>query len=139
MQLTKQYVCRLDCKPEINIIPKNTTTTTTVAPPNPGLVSSYLSIYLSIYLYLSRPNHEHPNTMDTQSIIGLIIWFLCVLYSSVGSSSATSASKLTGTDQVLLNRDDGAGRDIYLYLSVYLSIYIYLSICLFFCLRPVEP
>lgn len=78
---------RLDCKPEINILP-NTTDTTTL-PPGPD-------------------DAVHPS-LDTQSIIGLVIWFLCVLYSSIGSSSASSASKLTGTDQVLLNKDDGAG------------------------------
>lgn len=80
---------RLDCKPDI--LPSNTTT---IAPPTTGT------------------DPVHPNTMDTQSIIGLIIWFLCVLYSSIGSSSATSASKLTGTDQVLLNKDDGTGGNV---------------------------
>ena len=33
---------------------------------------------------------SHP--MDAQSIIGLIIWFLCVLYSSIRTSSSSQAS-----------------------------------------------
>jgi len=88
----------LNCKPKINILPSNTTTTTTVSPP----------------LTTDSPdpdNMVHPS-FDTQSIVGLVLWFLCVLYSSVGTSSATSASKLTGTDQVLLKQDENAGGDV---------------------------
>ena len=35
-----------------------------------------------------QPSHR----MDTTSIIGLIIWFLCLLYSSMRTSSSTQAS-----------------------------------------------
>ncbi|XP_023333409.1 serine incorporator 3 [Eurytemora carolleeae] len=84
---------RLDCKPKIDILPQNSTTTTTLSPLDAAA---------------GTEDAVHPK-LDTQSIIGLVIWFLCVLYSSIGSSSASSASKLTGTDQVLLNKDDGTG------------------------------
>ena len=42
--------------------------------------------------------------MDTASIIGLVIWFGCVLYSSIRSSSNDSAARLTMTtgDRVTL-------------------------------------
>jgi hypothetical protein len=32
---------------------------------------------------------EHPS-FDTQTVVGLVIWFLCVLYSSITTSSARS-------------------------------------------------
>jgi len=89
---------RKDCKPVINIlnnVTESPITTTTISPsssPNPPVVEEHY--------------------LDTQSIIGLVIWFLCVLYSSVSTSNASSASKLTGTDQVLLNKDDGSGGDV---------------------------
>ena len=44
--------------------------------------------------------------------MGLVIWFLCLLYSSVATSNSSSASKLTGTDKVLLSKDDGSGGDV---------------------------
>ena len=41
--------------------------------------------------------------MDTASIIGLVIWFGCVLYSSIWSSSNDQAARLTMTgDRVTL-------------------------------------
>merc|ERR1719328_417558 len=41
-------------------------------------------------------------SMDTASIIGLIIWFICVLYSSIRSSSNAQAARLTMSDRVTL-------------------------------------
>lgn len=49
------------------------------------------------------PSHR----MDTTSIIGLVIWFLCILYSSMRTASSSQASKLTGGDK-LLAKDTGA-------------------------------
>ena len=43
---------------------------------------------------------------DTESIISLILWFLCVMYSSIRTATNTQTSKLTGSDKVLL-KDDG--------------------------------
>ena len=55
---------------------------------------------------------DHPR-FDTENIVGLVIWFLCVLYSSITTSGSGSASKLTGTDRVLLkNEDGGSGGDV---------------------------
>merc|ERR1719309_877020 len=45
-----------------------------------------------------------------ESLIGLIIWFLCVLYSSITTSS--QSSKLTMTDKVLLKEDGGSGANV---------------------------
>jgi len=72
----------------------NTTTTTTVAPPGPT----------------TEPPVSHPN-FSTDSIVGLVIWFLCVLYSSISTSG--QGAKLTGGDRVLLKEDTGAqGGDV---------------------------
>jgi len=45
---------------------------------------------------------EQRPSMDTASIIGLIIWFICVLYSSIRSSSNSQAARLTMSDRVTL-------------------------------------
>lgn len=81
----------LDCKPEINILPDNNNSTTTLSPPT------------------GSDDKPKAQSLDTQSILSLVVWFLCVLYSSVGSSSQNSAGKLTGANQVLLSKDDGSG------------------------------
>ena len=38
--------------------------------------------------------------------MGLVIWFLCVLYSSIRNSTNSTASKLSGAD-LMLAKDDG--------------------------------
>jgi len=43
---------------------------------------------------------------DTQSIIGLIIFILCVLYSSIRTASNSQAAKLSGSDKLLI-KDNG--------------------------------
>lgn len=43
---------------------------------------------------------------DTQSIIGLVVFILCVLYSSIRTSSNSQAAKLSGSDKILL-KDNG--------------------------------
>ena len=43
---------------------------------------------------------------DAEGIIGLVIWFLCVLYSSIRTASSSQSSKLTGSDKLLV-KDNG--------------------------------
>ena len=51
----------------------------------------------------ASPDPSHPvRSFDTQSIIGLVVFILCVLYSSVKTSSSSQAAKLTGSDAILL-------------------------------------
>jgi len=80
-----------ECKPDI--FGPNTTigpsTSTTAKPPT---------------------DSNHP-TFRTESVVGLVVWFLCVLYSSITSSNSSSAAKLTGANQVLLKEDSGSGGD----------------------------
>ncbi|XP_043194472.1 probable serine incorporator [Amphibalanus amphitrite] len=42
---------------------------------------------------------------DAQSIVGLIIWLVCVLYSSIRTASSSQHAKLTGSDKILLKED----------------------------------
>jgi len=51
----------------------------------------------------------HPH-FSTESLVGLIVWFLCVLYSSISTSG--QGAKLTGGDRVLLKEDTGSGGDV---------------------------
>jgi len=80
-----------ECKPDI--FSPNSTSSKTSTTPSPDV------------------NAPHPN-FDAENIIGLVIWFLCVLYSSITTSSSSSASKLTGTDRVLLTADEGSDEDV---------------------------
>lgn len=52
------------------------------------------------------PGNPGVGHFDAQAIIGLVIWFLCVLYSSIRNSTASTASKLSGADK-LLTKDNG--------------------------------
>lgn len=53
---------------------------------------------------------SHPR-FDTESIISLILWFLCVMYSSIRTATNSQTSKLTGSDKVLLKDDNNATND----------------------------
>ncbi|XP_063590022.1 serine incorporator 1-like isoform X2 [Penaeus indicus] len=48
---------------------------------------------------------------DGESIASLIIWFCCVLYSSMRTASNSQASRLTMSDKVLLKDDSSASGD----------------------------
>merc|ERR1712203_569251 len=54
------------------------------------------------------PTPKDAKHFDAQSIIGLVIFILCVLYSSIRTSSNSQAAKLTGSDKILL-KDTGEG------------------------------
>ena len=48
------------------------------------------------------------NGIDTESIIGLVVFMLCVLYSSIRTASNSQAAKLSGSDKLLV-KDNGEG------------------------------
>lgn len=55
-------------------------------------------------------------SFDKESIIGLVIWMCCVLYSSL--RSASKSSKITMSEHVLV-KDNGAGTLLNLRLSIH--------------------
>jgi len=98
--------------------------------PRSGLLqSSVVSLY-TLYLTWSamsnQPDHqckpsfssiingtgdqiENPKpTFDAESIVGLVIWFCCVLYSSIRTASNGQTERLIGSDKVLAQDDDGS-------------------------------
>lgn len=96
--------------------------------PNSGLLqSSFVSLYIIYLTWSAMSNTPNPNckldlaekvfgahnatspadiddpkgpTMDTSSIIGLLVWFACVLYSSIKSTTNSQAARITMTDTV---------------------------------------
>lgn len=76
-----------ECKPDFFSNSTSGATTTTVAPP-------------------TGSDAPQSRKFDTQSIIGLVIFILCVLYSSIRTASNSQAAKLTGSG-ALLSKDNG--------------------------------
>jgi len=74
---------------------------------------------------ISNNDIKNRVTFDKESIIGLMIWFSCVLYSSL--RTASKSSKITMSENVLV-QDNGAGKyylnDFLLYVYI-LVLYIY--------------
>lgn len=62
------------------------------------------SVYNVFLIYCSYFQTHEP-AFDGESIASLIIWFCCVLYSSMRTASNSQASKLTMSDKVLLKDD----------------------------------
>lgn len=91
--------------------------------PRSGLLqSSILSLYVTYLTWSSinnAPGNEcrpdflknDPNKMssDSQAFIALLLWFLCVLYSSIRTSSNSQMSKLTMSDQILMKDTGDSG------------------------------
>jgi len=48
-------------------------------------------------------------SLDAESIVGLIIWFCCVLYSSIRTASNGQTERLIGSDKVLAQDDNESG------------------------------
>lgn len=96
--------------------------------PRSGLLqSSILSLYI-IYLTWSalsgapgtecKPNifNNDPNQFksptDTQAFVGLMLWFICVIYSSIRTSTNSQVSRLSMSDQILSKDTGDAGQDL---------------------------
>ena len=110
-QIEKYSICRYAINTILQIYPLSDKM------PNSGLLQSGLITLYMMYLTWSAmannpdekcnpmiqpSNTTNPDTntgtnqhMDTTSIIGLVIWFMCLLYSSIRTaSSSQAASKL---------------------------------------------
>nr|CAG4644840.1 EOG090X07ET [Leptodora kindtii] len=55
-----------------------------------------------------EPDGGQKPTIDAESIVGLVIWFCCVLYSSIRTASSGQTERLIGSDKVLANHDNGS-------------------------------
>ena len=56
-----------------------------------------------------QPNDpEKSPTFDAESIVGLVIWFCCVLYSSIRTASNGQTERLIGSDKVLAKDENGS-------------------------------
>nr|CAG4636224.1 EOG090X07ET [Eubosmina coregoni]SVE69841.1 EOG090X07ET [Eubosmina coregoni] len=54
--------------------------------------------------------------LDAESIVGLVIWFCCVLYSSIRTASNGQTERLIGSDKVLAKNDENGssgGTDVH--------------------------
>ncbi|XP_064480294.1 probable serine incorporator isoform X2 [Ornithodoros turicata] len=95
------------------------------AQPSSGLLqASAVSLYI-MYLTWSAMNNstnkeckpdlglsQGGNKFDTQSIVGLVVWFVCVLYSSIRTSSNSQVGKLTMSEKILVkDTGDNVGSD----------------------------
>jgi len=67
---------------------------------------SYQNNTLEITEGGKAPTPKDAKHFDAQSIIGLVIFILCVLYSSVRTASNSQAAKLSGSDKLLI-KDNG--------------------------------
>uniref|UniRef100_A0A1I8A6I3 Serine incorporator 5 n=1 Tax=Steinernema glaseri TaxID=37863 RepID=A0A1I8A6I3_9BILA len=71
---------------------------------------------ISIFTNGTTPSDKQDETYGTplpaQSLVSLVIWFLCLLYASIRSSSNTALGKITGgSEDIALNDGGESGED----------------------------
>ena len=49
---------------------------------------------------------------DSQAFVGLLLWFVCIVYSSIRNSTNSQVSKLSMSDQILSKDTGDAGQDL---------------------------
>lgn len=58
-----------------------------------------------------KPNifqHGKDKNFDAMSLVGLAIWFACILYSSIRTSSNSQVAKITMSERILM-KDTSSG------------------------------
>jgi len=53
-----------------------------------------------------NPDDNKASAFSTENVVGLVVWFLCVLYACMRTASNSQAAKLTGGDKLLV-KDTG--------------------------------
>lgn len=57
---------------------------------------------LTIFFLAAFLQHEGNKGFDAQSLVGLGIWFACVLYSSIRTSTNSQVAKITMSERILM-------------------------------------
>jgi len=78
------------CKPDLSAVltPPTNASLTTTTPATPG------------------GDDKKPQVFGAENVVGLVVWFLCVLYACIRTTSSSQAAKLTGGDKLLV-KDNG--------------------------------
>uniref|UniRef100_A0A0K2TW47 Putative serine incorporatorlike [Megachile rotundata] n=1 Tax=Lepeophtheirus salmonis TaxID=72036 RepID=A0A0K2TW47_LEPSM len=72
----------------------------------PGIVDIIFGSSKNVTDFHTDHEHNEAPMMDTTSIIGLVIWFVCLLYSSIRTSDPSKAAKLTLDRKTLTEEDE---------------------------------